>query len=538
MSRGKMQAMLCVLAFAIPGLCLQAQEKGGRPESFVPYRYKYSTEELEAQFSADMMKRAAAAWEEINVVNAQGPWKPTWESIDKHEAPEWFRDAKLGIMINWGLYSVPSWDLKRPKAMYPDGYGSWMYDQESHREYHARVWGSDFQYDDFFPLFTAENYDPEELARMLQESGARYIVPFSKHHDGVAWWDSAWTKRNFVQMGPQRDLLTPLVEAARRHEMKVGLYFTYEEYANVVVGDDGKIYARLWPLGSNPPALYPWSEASRRRVSGNIPVRNYYDQYMAPLVKEMIDRFDPDALWMDGEWCTSTETLHSRELAAYFYNRTLGRRTVYVNDRYGAGTRTHHGDVFESEFYSTQSLDHAWEECRGISNSFAYNHEDTEETVLSRQQMIELFVDTISHNGNLILILGPDRTGRIPDLQIDRLKALGRWIKVNAEAVYGTRILPPYSEGSVAYTRSKDGRFAYAISKQWPGNRLTLTGIRAQPGGEIHMLGVAAPLSWNQNDSGLVITIPDALQDENARPCEHAWVVRIPLQPSSRPDHT
>jgi alpha-L-fucosidase len=165
-----------------------------------------------------------------------------------------------------------------------------------------------------------------------------------------------------------------------------------------------------------------------------------------------------------------------------------------------------------------------------VSNSFAYNHEDTEETVLSRQQMVDLFVDTLSHNGNLILILGPDRTGRIPDLQLDRLKALGRWIKANAEAVYGSRILPPYTQGSVCFTRSKDERFAYAICKQWPGKRLTLAGVRVQRGGRVYMLGVAAPLSWKQNEAGLVVTLPDTLQDEKARPCENAWVVRIPLQ--------
>jgi alpha-L-fucosidase len=308
MSRGKMSAMLCVFVLATLGLCLRPREQGAGSENFVPYRYKYSPDELKEKFSADMMKRAAAACEQINAVNARGEWKPTWESIDRHEAPEWFRDAKLGIMINWGLYSVPAWDMKRPKAMYPDGYGSWMYDQQSHREYHARVWGRDFQYDDFFPLFTAENYDPEGMAALLQEVGARYIVPFSKHHDGVAWWDSAWTKRNFVQMGPKRDLLTPLVEAARRRDLKVGLYFTYEEYANVVLGQDEKVYARLWPLGDKHPGLDPLSDASRGRVDGNIPVHNYYDQYMVPLVKEMIDRFDPDGLWMDGEWVTPTET--------------------------------------------------------------------------------------------------------------------------------------------------------------------------------------------------------------------------------------
>ncbi len=512
-------------------MCIQAQEQATRPGNFAPFRYKYSVEQLKEKFSDDMMKRAAAANQEIDAVNTRGPWKPTWESIDRHQAPEWYRDAKLGIIVNWSLAAVPSWDQKSPKAMYPDAYGSLMYDIESHINYHSRVWGKDFQYDDFFPLFTAANYNPEGLAALLQEAGARYIVPLCKHHDGVAWWDSAWTQRNFVQMGPHRDLLTPLMEAARRRGMKVGLYFCWEEYANVTLGEDGKIYARLWPVLDHKPAtLHPLTDANRRRVSGNIPVRDYYQEYVVPLVKEMIDRFDPDGLWMDGEWCTPAETLHSRDLAAYLYNRALGRKEVCTDDRFGIDTRNHHGDVYMNEFYSSRSLDHAWEAFRGISNSFAYNHEDTEETVMSRQQLVEFFVDTISHNGNLNLIIGPDRTGRISDLQIDRLKALGGWIKANAEAVYGTRVQPPYSEGSVCYTRSKDGGFAYAICKQWPGRRLILKGIRAQRGAQINMLGVVTSLNWKQSRSGLVINIPDALQDEKARPCEHAWVVRIPMQ--------
>jgi len=512
------------------GLCMQAAEQGERTRPFTPFHYAYTTEQLRAQFSEETMQRAAAALAEIRAVNARGPWSPTWESLDKHQAPEWLRDAKLGVIVNWSLAAVPSWDKKSRKAMYPDAYGSLMYDLESHARYHARLWGDNFQYDDFFPLFTAENYDPEAMAALLQSAGARYVVPLCKHHDGVAWWDSAWTRRSFVQMGPHRDLLTPLVEAVRRRGMKVGLYYTYEEYANVTLGDDGKIYARIWPVQDHKPAtLQPLTDSNRRRVSGSIPVRNYFDDYLAPLVKELIDRYDPDGLWMDGEWCATPETLHSRELAAYLYNRAHGRKEVCVNDRFGIDTRNHHGDVFMNEFYTGRMLDHTWEAFRGLSNSFAYNHEDTEASMISPRELVHLFADTISHNGNLNLIIGPDRTGKISELQVERLKALGSWISINAEAVYGSRTLPPYTEGSVCYTRSKDGRFAYAICTRWPGRRLVLHGVRAQAGTEIHLLGVAAPLTWQQNNTHLFITLPTSLQEQSSRPCEYAWVVKIPI---------
>ena len=177
-----------------------------RPADFKPLQFEYSTEQLMEKFSANQMERAAKELNEIQSVNEKGPWKPTWESLDRHRAPEWFQDAKLGIMLNWGLHSVPAWDVwdetRSSRALYPDMYGCLMYSQASHIAHHAKYWGSDFRFDDFFTLFRAENYDPEALATLFKESGARYLITMSKHHDGVAWWDSQWTKRNFVADGP------------------------------------------------------------------------------------------------------------------------------------------------------------------------------------------------------------------------------------------------------------------------------------------------------------------------------------------------
>lgn len=142
-----------------------------------------------------------------------------------------------------------------------------------------------------------------------------------------------------------------------------------------------------------------------------------------------------------------------------------------------------------------------------------------------------MFINTISRNGNLDLMIGPDASGRIPQAVVDRLKALGGWIKVNSEAVYATRSSLPYQEGEVCYTRSKDGKFAYAICKQWPGRHLTLHDVRAVEGSAITMLGVKEPLAWKRTDRTLDIDIPEALQDEKAQPCQYAWVLKIPMQP-------
>ncbi len=505
-----------------------------RPADYKPFHFKYSTEQLKAKFSADQMARAARELEEIRSVNGKGPWKPTWDSIDEHQAPEWYRDAKLGIMFNWGLHSVPAWDMKRTeRAMYPDAYGTWMYRRPPNMAHHAEFWGTDFQFDDFFPLFRAESYDPEALAELFKETGARYLITMSKHHDGVAWWDSRWTKRNFVQMGPKRDLFSPLMAAAAKRGLKTIMYFTYEEYAAPLIGENDDLCYRTWELDKFS-GVHPLTAESRRRVSGYIPVGNYYDQYMTPLVKEMIDRFDPDGLWMDGDWSTSAETLRSRELVAYLYNKADGRKDVAVNDRFGIGAYRKHGDFFISEFNKShaQTLDHPWEECQGISQSFAYNYEDNDESLGPPAQLIHRLIDVVSHNGNLAIIGGPPASGAYPENILRRLNALGAWLKVNGEAIYATRVLPPCDEGEVRYTRSKDAKTAYAICKQWPGRSLTLKALRAEDGAKISLLGIDEPLKWKQDERALTISLPDALQDEKARPCRDAWAFKIPMQPT------
>jgi len=291
---------------------------------------------------------------------------------------------------------------------------------------------------------------------------------------------------------------------------------------------------RDWNLGGTP-ILAPLSDANRYRVSGNIPVKDYFAHYMTPLAKELIDRFDIDILWLDGGWSDPIEVTRGRELAAYLYNRAEGRKEVCVNDRLGTGTQQsgRYGDFATSETHTFQSFSKYWEEIRSISPSYAFNQEDDEASSLTRAGLVHMLVNTVAKNGNLLLILGPDRTGRIPDIQLDRVQALGRWLKVNGGAIYATRPLPPYAEGNVAYTRSKDGKAAYALCTKWPGRSLRLAGVRAEAGAEITMLGVQKPLAWTQDDKGLEIAIPLQLQDYFNRPCEHAWAIKIPMQPKA-----
>jgi hypothetical protein len=174
-----------------------------------------------------------------------GPYSPDVNSIRTHTCPDWFRDAKFGMFIDWGVYSVPGW-AKQPEnddyACYPDWYLHDMVFNKSVKEYHEQTWGKDFMPDDFIPMFTAENYEPEKLVQLAAEAGMKYIVPFCKHHDGFCLWPSSYTGRDAMDMGQHKDLVHPLVNECSRLGMKFGFYFSVEEWCTpMIINGEKKI---------------------------------------------------------------------------------------------------------------------------------------------------------------------------------------------------------------------------------------------------------------------------------------------------------
>lgn len=456
-------------------------------------------------------------------------YEATWESLDSHPLPEWFDDAKLGMFVDWGLYSVAGWaPRKKEGPMYPDWYLHEMYHGET-KGYHEKTWGADFQRDDFIPLFTAKEYDPSALVALAQRAGMRYIVPFCKHHDGFCLWDCAYTDRNAAAMGPKRDLVRPLVDACRQAGLKFGAYFSVDEWEYPILNENGENVVRLW--GHHDPKFVPYTEAEfAGKIAGKRPVRDFVAEYLLPQCLGFVAKYDPDILWLDGEWNMSPEDRKAPELLAQFYNQAEGRKEVLINDRLGTGARGKHGDVYTSEYHDgNMSLTHKWEENRSIGQSYGYNREDTDANVLSAEQLIHMFVDTVSQGGNLLLIVNLMGPGTVPDIEAQRLDALGAWLKVNGEAIYGTRQGQTTQEGNVRFTRSKDGRYAYAISLGWPGEILELQSVRAAEDSRITMLGTDEALSWRQDDQALVINIPDMAAQ--GAPCEHAYAFRIEIAP-------
>jgi alpha-L-fucosidase len=504
-----------------------------KPENYKPSKTQYSLDELKNNFSEEMRQLAAKQYEKVKETNNKGKWKPTQESIDSHQAPEWFKDAKFGMFIDWGLWSVAGWAPKKEKgAMYPDWYEFRFDTDTAFFKYHEKNWGNDFKRDDFISLFTANKYQPEKLAAIAKDAGMKYIVPFSKHHGGFCLWPSSYTQRDAFDMGPKKDLIKPLVESCQKEGLKFGFYFSIEEWEYPLIGDDGKVQNRVW--GNK---VKPYTAALEKKVSGKVAVKDFATEYLVPQATEFIDKYDPDLIWYDGDWSTSAEKLHTYDIASYFYNKAEGRKGVAVNDRYGTQDgkwlRSRRGDFFTNEYgdmekEAKQSV-HAWEECRGISQSFGYNWQDTDENVISSKKFIDMFVDIVAHGGNLLLIVNLDEQGALPKIQENRLQDIGKWLKVNGEGIYATRPYIIHNDSTVAYTQSKNNQFVYAIIKEWPGQQICLKGVNPAKGSKIEMLGFKQQLTWKESSEGVIIQLPAKLQEAKNRPCEHAWVLKIAL---------
>lgn len=404
-----------------------------------------------------------------------GKFRPTLKSLRGHAAPEWFEDVKFGMFIDYGLYSVAGYAPKKESgAMYPDWYLYNMYNSPEVAKYHKATWGDGFQRDDFIPLFTARNFDPEDIARVAEDAGMRYVVPFCKHHDGFCLWPSTYTGRNVMEMGPRRDLVGPLSEACKRRGLKFGFYFSLEEWEYPVIQGGAKM-VRIWTTLEEPAyRTVPFDEAAMAgRIAGKVPVRDFVADYIVPQATEFIDRYDPDILWLDGDWTAYVEDLGSRQIVSHFYNQAEGRKAVASNDRLGRFMRFNAGDFFTSE-YGSRNTDrakilHKWEECRGVSQSFGYNWQDTEKNVISAEDLIDMLVRIVSENGNLLLVVNLDGKGAMPAYIRARLHDIGRWLKVNGEAIYGSGPWLVASQGeTLRFTLGKDGRHLYAIHKGWP----------------------------------------------------------------------
>ena len=425
-------------------------------------------------------------------------YEPTMESILKHPTPEWFREAKVGVFIH---YNPLQFDMTEP-----------------------------------------DQFSAEDWIGLFDKAGAEYFVYTTKHNNGWCNWPSTISEQSASERNGPFDLVTPLVETARETGMKVGLYYNLMNRMKGVSPDMAR-----------DPELEPSEE--------------YVLDYLHPEIQELVTIYEPDLLWTDGDWISTSEYWHSNEIVAWLYNwAEKENRELCLTDRWGRDIRICitketpelYGDFWtlERRIMKEKVCTHPWESCLTLTESWIY--EADEQFRFPVSELIVIMCDIISKGGKFLINIGPAPDGSIVEADRETLLAVGKWLDVNGEAIYGTQpvdcvkenqsanerdrakeLLLPKSgindfpnvwdqlldhtggEGPVRFTQNET--YLYAIHQGWPGESLELENLSIKPGSEIRMLGADDPLPWERAGEQVFITLP------SERPCEHAFVFRMEI---------
>jgi len=390
----------------------------------------------------------------------------------KSERMQWFHDAKLGIFIHWGIYAVNGID---ESWSFYNGY-------ISYNDYMKQLKG-----------FTASNYNPEEWAGVIKESGARYAVITTKHHDGVALWDTKMGDLNVVKKTPAaRDLIVPFCNALVKNGIKTGLYFSLLDW-------------------SNPD--YPGFTKNEKRYETDSLRWNRFIAFCHGQISELGKKFRPDLYWFDGDWEQSAEKWKAAEIRAMILKNNP---MTIINSRLQG-----YGDYATPEqgLPVSRPEDKYWELCMTINDSWGYQQNDKE--FKSPQQIIKIFAECISKGGNLLLDIGPKADGTIPPEEISVLKALGKWTTKHSEAVYGTEGGLPAGNFYGPSTLNSDSTMLYLFINGNPEGQVMLEGVKNKIN-RIYVVGNGTKLVWKEylkpywsNNAGLVfIDVPENVLDE------------------------
>jgi alpha-L-fucosidase len=456
-------------------------------------------------------------------------YEPTWESLHQYRVPDWFQNAKFGIFIHWGVYSVPAvFDEWYPRRMYQKG--TVIY------EYHRDTYGENFGYKDFIPQFQAEKFDPDGWVALFRQAGARYIVPVAEHHDGFPMYATPLTRWNSGVMGPKRDVIGELGEAARAAGLIFGLSSHRAEHWWFMNGgrdfpcdvQDPEFTDFYGPAMPSPEAGSPAWESNDWTPR---PDTAFLDDWLARCC-ELVNHFQPKVIYFDWWIHHLAFKPYLLEFASYYYNHVPDGVINYKLDAFEQGTA-----VFDIERgYETHIQPQPWQTCTSVSkNSWGYiNHHVYKEPAA----IIHHLVDIVSKNGCMLLNIGPKPDGTIPDEEQAILREIGKWLQANGEAIYGTRPWRVFGEGptripagqfsdnDVSFT-GQDIRFTakddklFAITLGEPGEVVEIKSLTGERVRAVTMPGLAKPLSWSQNDQGLKIDVPE---EKTGR---HAWVFEI-----------
>jgi alpha-L-fucosidase len=463
-------------------------------------------------------------------ISPKESFKATWRSLGQYQVPDWYKDAKFGIFIHWGVYSVPAFGNEwYPRQMYRTGTPEF--------KHHVETFGPQkaFGYKDFIPLFKAENFDPGRWAELFRNAGAKYVVPVAEHHDGFAMYDCSLSDWCAAKMGPKRDILGELAEAVRSQGLVFGLSSHRAEhwwFMNGGVQFDSDV--------RDPAFSAFYGPAMPDTVQ---PDAEYLDDWYGRCV-ELVDRYRPQVFWFD--WWIEQPVFrpYLQKFAAYYYNRGLEwNRGVAIN--FKNKTFPDHTAVLDIERGQLSGIrDALWQTDTAVSkNSWGYVEGQDYKTPDS---IVDDLIDIVSKNGVLLLNIGPRPDGTIPEPEQEILLDIGGWLAVNGEAVYGTRPWKVFGEGPTdvvegsfndtkrqAFTgedirfTTKDG-ILYALALARPeGGRLCIRslakdrGLWGKPIKNVALVGSTVRLHWTLEKEGLVVRLPRKM------PGDYAFAFRI-----------
>ena len=399
----------------------------------------------------------------IDQVIAQGPYSASMKSLQEYTVPEWYADGKFGIFIHWGPYCVPAFGNEwYPRLMYQPGTDQF--------EHHIKTYGpqKEFGYKDFIPMFKAEQFDPDDWAALFHEAGARFVVPVAEHHDGFQMYKSELCRWNAYEMGPHRDICNELAQSVRKEGMVFGASSHRAEHYWFMDGVH-KIESDYTPELEDfygPAASAPEDLSS---ITQNPPTADHLDDWLVRTC-EIVDRFHPQIVWFD--WWINNLAFrpYLEKFAAYYYNRAAEWKIeVAINYKYQAYEKG--CAVFDVERGQlSDSAQMLWQNDTSVSkNSWGYiEGHDYKKPI----DILCDLVDIVSKNGALLLNIGPKADGTIPEEERAILKAVGAWLKVNGEAIYGTRPWRVYGEGP---TKIPDGAFTDTNRDAFTGQDIRYT---------------------------------------------------------------
>lgn len=498
---------------------------------------------------------------DVALASGKKHYEPTWESLARHgAAPKWYRDAVLGIYFHWGVYSVPGFGSEKyPRDMYVMNSGVY--------KHHCSTYGDPvkFGYHDFIPMFKAEQWDPDRWAALFKEAGADFAGPIAEHHDGFAMWDTRYDPYNSMSMGPHRDVVGEMTRAVRKQGLKVVTTFHNMRWDYYDAG------RRLCPKGvgvNNPEfsGLYgPVHEPGNPNqgmwlIKGNIkkpdpgtgdPIPESFREEGYNKFVEIIDKYQPDQLQIDGGVCIGLGQDNVKKMLAHYFNAAEARgKEVVVSRGYDSRHPYSPSEIWGKEVMISRiipiscsvqnserrlpdiALDRAspdkWQATTpvpGFGYSYDRSREDKTPAEIcdSVNVLVDGLVDVKSKNGITLMSVAPRPDGLISDSQVQVLKKLGDWMRVNKEALYGVDCRAPCAAGTLRFTLK--GRYLYAIDREKPSAPRLIPGVAPVPGSTIRMLGSDQNLAWRQEGGNLVIEqIPTPL------PCDYAWVLKISVR--------